>query len=205
MNCDIDKYPYFIYPAVVALRESRENAGNQSLTDEELSRLRRFVAANVGDITALRRILDIDPEEFASFYPDMLSPSLSTNDTIDSFLSHFGNADAPTPRAAAEIPVESMTYSLEETTADMAPSPAVDDTAAAIDSFLAASAPASPAPASKTDFSEANARILIKNHDYQAALEIIQHLSLNNPEKSIYFADQIRFLRKLILIQAHDN
>ena len=34
---------------------------------------------------------------------------------------------------------------------------------------------------------------------YEKALEIILSLSLNFPEKSIYFADQIRFLRKLIV------
>ena len=44
-----------------------------------------------------------------------------------------------------------------------------------------------------------------KNHNYQPALEIIMQLNLNNPEKSIYFADQIRFLRKLILNEAKQN
>ena len=39
---------------------------------------------------------------------------------------------------------------------------------------------------------------MVKNHNYQKALEIIQELSLNNPKKSIYFAYQMRFLKKLI-------
>jgi len=43
---------------------------------------------------------------------------------------------------------------------------------------------------------------LIKNHDYQDALEIIQQLILIYPEKSVYFADQIRFLKKLIFNEA---
>lgn len=47
--------------------------------------------------------------------------------------------------------------------------------------------------------SESLAKIMIKNHNYQKALEIISDLHLKNPEKSIYFADQIRFLRKLIV------
>ena len=42
-------------------------------------------------------------------------------------------------------------------------------------------------------------RRLIKKGDYEAAIEIIKELNLNNPEKSIYFADQIRFLKKLII------
>lgn len=47
--------------------------------------------------------------------------------------------------------------------------------------------------------SESLARIMIKNHNYTKALEIISDLHLKNPEKSVYFADQIRFLRKLIV------
>ncbi|MCM1004913.1 MAG: hypothetical protein NC402_01300 [Prevotella sp.] len=46
---------------------------------------------------------------------------------------------------------------------------------------------------------ESLVRILIKNRNYSKAIEIISELSLNNPKKSIYFADQIRFLRKLII------
>lgn len=129
---------------------------NGDLTDEtEITRHRRRIAANVGDPKALRLILGIDPEEFARFYPDMTRPGLSTDDTIDSFLSRFGKEDASLTSAVAEIPL--------------------------------------PEPTAQ------NVHILIKNHDYEAALEIIMRLSLNNPKKSIYFADQIRFLRKLIL------
>lgn len=47
--------------------------------------------------------------------------------------------------------------------------------------------------------SEDRARICIKQHRYEEALQIIQKLSLIYPEKNIYFADQIRFLRKLII------
>ncbi|MDE6152575.1 MAG: hypothetical protein K2G21_00305 [Muribaculaceae bacterium] len=49
--------------------------------------------------------------------------------------------------------------------------------------------------------SESLAKIFIKQHNYKRAYEIISSLSLNYPEKSIYFADQLRFLRKLIANQ----
>ena len=48
-------------------------------------------------------------------------------------------------------------------------------------------------------FSESLAKIYIKQRRYAKALEIIRKLNLNNPEKNIYFADQIRFLEKLII------
>ncbi len=47
--------------------------------------------------------------------------------------------------------------------------------------------------------SESLARAMIKKGNYRKALEIITELSLKNPEKITYFADQIRFLKKLII------
>ena len=48
-------------------------------------------------------------------------------------------------------------------------------------------------------FTETLARIYIKQGRYSKALEIIKRLSLNYPKKNAYFADQIRFLEKLII------
>lgn len=47
--------------------------------------------------------------------------------------------------------------------------------------------------------SESLAQIYIRQRKFEKAYDIILGLSLNNPEKSIYFADQLRFLRKLML------
>lgn len=46
---------------------------------------------------------------------------------------------------------------------------------------------------------------LIKNQEYSKALEIIEVGNLNNPQKNVYFADQMRFLKKLIIIESHKN
>jgi hypothetical protein len=48
-------------------------------------------------------------------------------------------------------------------------------------------------------FTETLARIYIKQRRYEKALEIIKRLNLNNPKKNAYFADQMRFLEKLII------
>lgn len=50
----------------------------------------------------------------------------------------------------------------------------------------------------EASFSEALARIYVKQKRYDRALEIIKSLRLKYPEKNRYFADQIRYLEQLI-------
>ena len=47
-------------------------------------------------------------------------------------------------------------------------------------------------------FTEAMAAIYIKQHKFEHALEIIRAISADNPKKSVYFADQIRYLELLV-------
>ena len=48
-------------------------------------------------------------------------------------------------------------------------------------------------------YTETLSRIYIKQGNYSKALEILRHLNLAYPKKNAYFADQIRFLEKLII------
>ena len=50
----------------------------------------------------------------------------------------------------------------------------------------------------KGAFTETLARIYIKQGKFEHAIEIIRRLSLKYPKKNRYFADQIRFLEKII-------
>ena len=63
-----------------------------------------------------------------------------------------------------------------------------------------AAAPAPVAPVSSS-LQESLAKSYIRQGRYQKAFDIISELNLNNPEKSAYFADQLRFLQKIIHIQ----
>ncbi len=45
---------------------------------------------------------------------------------------------------------------------------------------------------------ESYSKQLIKEKKFKEALAILEDLNLNNPKKSVYFADQIRFLKKII-------
>lgn len=54
-------------------------------------------------------------------------------------------------------------------------------------------------PLDDSYFTETLAHIYVKQKRYEKALQIIKNLSLKYPEKNVYFADQIRFLEKLII------
>ena len=57
----------------------------------------------------------------------------------------------------------------------------------------------------KSSSLEINLGQLLKEKRYREALELIEAQNLNNPQKSIYFAHQIRFIKKLIAIDNYRN
>lgn len=200
------QYPYFAYEALKNIPTAA--------SPQERDKLRRIVAVNVGDPDVLCEILGLNTESLADFYPDSLPPNLSTLDTIDCFISKYGNENSapaeplyaessPVTPLSDEAVIESIGRDLPAQAA-----PADDPTFSAIDAFLkAVPAPQPKRPKKITpkeenpNLTESFAKILIKNQNYTKALQIIQELNLNNPEKSVYFADQIRFLKKLIINQ----
>ncbi len=201
------EFPYYILPDIKALSTERD--------PERLRLHRRRIAANIGDPDALRAILGEASEDFQDFYGTSVLPSLSTADTIDSFLERFGGtADEVDEEEAPVVPVTppAMDYAsiLEQEASEsgMASDIPEDATLGAIDAFLSQK----PAPRikpkkepkedEKPSLTESFAKIMIKNGNYRRALEIITQISLNNPEKSIYFADQIRFLKKVISLES---
>lgn len=218
----MDKYPYFINPAIDAL---------PTATGEERMAMIRRIAVCVGDEATLRSIIGIDPEEFSRFYPDMLPPELTTDDTISSFISKFSSEKAAeTPQIEEIIAAPAIDYASmleqEDMTAplsDRDPTENSDDpTSDIISNFLQAVPPKRPSqkrriqpksqpapqPTPQEDdsgLSEALFKLMVKNRNYTKALEIITELSLNNPKKSIYFAYQMRFLKKLIKNQKNEG
>ena len=196
--------PYYIIPLIKAFHEAE---GEQRLI------LGRRIAAAVGDPEALKRVFGDESGNVTEFYPDLHRPQLSTNDTIDSFLIRYGDPKAADSKEVKEVealvPLPPAPFDLSEletlpeshTSTSLA-----DPTSALLDSFLRSSG---EEPRTKADskeetpvLTESLARAMIKKGNYVKALEIITDLSLNNPKKSIYFADQIRFLKKLILNQS---
>ncbi len=213
--------PYYIYPALMAYREAE---------GDEKARLRRLLAATVGNREALRVALGIDPEEFMEFYPDMRKPELTTDDAIERFAATYGPGTAPAADYASTL--------MEETVDQEAPTIPADDTAAAIDAFLGAMGgalataetaalpddvlsddasvevlaeepeaeeeagePAVEVEPESTTLSESLAAMMIRSGNHAKALEILTALAEKTPDPPYYLADQIRFLRRIVAIQ----
>lgn len=204
----LEKYPYFAYAALKALPLTEE--------PEERMRLKAIISANIGSLTDLREILGLNSESLADFYPAGVAPTLSTEDTIDTFIARFGGGETGLlPGVAPAIDYASSLM------ADLPADEPLPDLGLPADSpFLNTeesrqphSPESDPQPDSKSTatstpsegLTESFAKILIKNRNYTKALEIIEDLNLKNPEKSIYFADQIRFLKKLIIAQSKSS
>ncbi|MDR0894953.1 MAG: tetratricopeptide repeat protein [Prevotellaceae bacterium] len=138
-----------------------------------------------------------------------------TSALIDAFL-----AQVPEEHALMPIPDYSMDYSAYLLRDDTEPASTDTDIRLStpvtpplreqelIDDFLSGTQPvtADTEPVAPADndaeescFTETLAKIYIKQQRYEKALEIIKRLSLNYPKKNAYFADQIRFLEKLII------
>ena len=102
------------------------------------------------------------------------------------------------PETAAESKIHSRTESLLNAFID-SPSPIrIENSDAESDDILPDGQ--EEQGSGHVTYSETLAAIFLKQHRYDRALEIIKSLYLNFPNKSVYFADQIRYLEKLIRI-----
>lgn len=204
-----NRYPYLVMPLLERL---------DSDPDPEITKTtRRKIAALVSSHETRRILLGEDSEEYASFYPDMQRPELSTEDTIDTFIERFNKTNhSAEENELPVIPALDYTQLIEGPSDE--DNTTRDSTSDAIDSFLGKtkSQPeiavkedltdpeqtTKTAPAPDSSLSESLAFAMIKNRNYEKALQIISELSLIYPKKSVYFADQIRFLKKLIIIES---
>lgn len=170
-------------------------------------------------------------DAWTEFYPPQKPESHATDDVIDTFLRTYGNT-SPEEEALLEKMIFNPTPDYGEILAreeqenlPAAPAdPASDD--GRIAAFILSHHPATqtpeavpaPAPGSDTDstpvappakaaddslLSEALAAVFVKQHRYERAYDIISSLNLKFPKKSAYFADQLRFLRKVIVADCH--
>ena len=137
-----------------------------------------------GEVEAINRaIFNPQPD-----YADVLAAQemkeggiqLTGGDAQDDMINQFIAEQMQLGEQAAQVPITTPVG--EEEKAEIAEE-TIDNPTETDDSML----------------SESLAKMYIARHKYSQALEIIERLNLKYPEKSIYFADQIRFLAKLVL------
>ena len=121
-------------------------------------------------------LLEEDEESVAEDLPEI--PRLRGQDLIDGFIERSDN-DSASLRLKLKEPIISR-----EPQPDEEPLPEGTQTEEDEDDSC---------------FTETLAKIYVKQQRYSKALEIIKKLSLKYPKKNAYFADQIRFLEKLII------
>lgn len=218
----LELYPFFTLPAAMELKRSRE-----TMTEERRARLSACVALNAPDSTSLMRLIDPDGDRLALLYPQEETDNTpSTDDAIATFLDTYGKIDER-EQALLErlifnpVPDYSSVLARQEAAEATPGAPAESEQDRRLDSFLETHRPAqAPAPEAvpakprehhtpkapaDSTLSESLSKIYIKQRRFDKAYEIISQLSLKNPEKSIYFADQLRFLQKLILNSKYNN
>ena len=219
----LESHPYFTTAAVLLLRH-----GGDALDDERRKALQDCLALGVSDRRSLAFAKYGD--EWANFYPEAADEArTATEDVIDTFLRTYGSC-SPEEERQLERMIFNPTPDYAELLARQEQSelPAPDDAPegsqdALINAFIRSQHPmthpvveapeppaqstANDAPATRPEvqddslLSESLARMFIRKQRYERAFEIISGLSLKFPKKSAYFADQLRFLQKLIINQ----
>ena len=127
----------------------------------------------------------------------MGKPVNSTMETIDSFLDKFGGRTASVP--GAYIPEENQAENSSTATYTVEEEELTDNTPVQ-ENILGENQEKNTSATVKQTLKD-----LIKEKRYQEALVLIEAQNLNNTEKSIYFAHQIRFIKKLIALQKYQD
>lgn len=223
------EYPYLVLPALLYLDR---NGKTEGMDEDMLAKLavsmpdRRALYDILGD--EAEKFVQFYPAEAEPVQKD-------TNETLDVFLSTYGNSDEKEIEMLNRMifnPVPDYAQMLAAEEQESMPSQSSGESQedALINSFIlkqkdkpgyfptektASSEPVdesiseepieAPIMVDDSMLSESLAKIYIKQRKYAKALEIIKTISLKFPEKSIYFADQIRFLRKMIKIETIKN
>ena len=183
---DLSVLFYFIEGGRFQLRKHlpETDEAEKGSSDRTLDLINRFLSdTNQGEADGL---LSLSQEAHVDYTPILLGEEpdggnevllpLKGQDLIDQFIESTSAdggfmADMPEPMAA------------EEGTERECPVSGENDTHEDDESF----------------FTETLAKIYVKQQRYDKALEIIKKLNLKYQKKNTYFADQIRFLEKLII------
>ena len=214
-----ERYPFFQLPQAMKLRE--ECSGMDA---EERSEAVEAMVLSLSDPEAAEALFEgAEGNRFDGFYPrEKSADTPSTINTIDKFLATYGTNDSSETETLEKLifnPVADYSQQLAREEESNVPesTPTGNSQDDRINRFILSvrsrdnavspeprepevKAP-EPAP-DNTLLSESLAKIYINTRRYERAYEILNRLSLDFPEKNAYFADQLRFLRKLMLAES---
>lgn len=213
----IEEYPYFHAARILLLQALHKQ--HSSLYDQELRRNAAMVPCR-SSIFRLTEEAHFKAKEERKRYGGALpadGQTQSTDQLIDNFLGSLPPAQEPSHGVPVDATKDYIAYMLQTEQDEERTDDAPMNGGGVVERFLEQSdgritlsdTPAeSPAPTAdnqegqtegKEIFTEIMAGIYIKQGKYESALKIIRQLSLKYPKKNRYFADQIRFLEKLVL------
>lgn len=192
----VERYPYFAAARMLYLR----NLYGQN--DIRFGKEMRKAALFFSDRSTL---FDMAEENRLPARPQPLTQKLQqenrTISLIDAFLSSQPEEDE---NKNIDVTTDYVSYLLREEEKQQKHSPSQ-----IIDEFLQQrkengtttqeTPPEQEEQQENSYFTETLAKIYVRQRRYDKALEIIKKLSLKFPKKNTYFADQIRFLEKLII------
>lgn len=185
--------------------------GLHQLQDDRFGAELRKAALCLPDRRVLYHLLEEDllsleaPERQAPAQPAAATAD-RTQTLINSFLEQVPDTAQPRKTHPVDASVDYMAYLMQQPDAEMMPDATMDEAPAEdFDAPVARSVEDSEETVHDPYFTETLAHIYIKQGKYSKAIEIIRRLSLNYPKKNRYFADQIRFLEKLIINERHQK
>lgn len=226
----IQSHPCFYLPAAMLLKRNP-----QSVDKDSLHKIRNVVMMNCSDLIAIIDFVDPFNAGWDAFYFKDEMKKSRTEKTIDDFIQKFGQSSSPEDEKILErlifnpVPADYLPDTDEsfDRSDPLALPPELRRDIKSVkrtkkgqiqikEEVLVSSASISPQDkvishngidtgGEESLLTESLVKIFIKRHNYERALDIISRLSLNYPEKSVYFADQKRFLKKLIINQQYLN
>ena len=213
----IGDYPYFHAARILLLQALHKQ--HSPLYDQELRRNAVMVPSRASIFHLTEEPHYKVKEERKRYAGGMSGEShrQSTDQLIDNFLGSLPPAQEPTPALPVDATKDYISYMLQNVQDRQHTDSTPMNGGGVVERFLEQgdgriSLPAEPAQKSeptagkqetqaegKEIFTEIMASIYIKQGKYESAVKIIRQLSLKYPKKNRYFADQIRFLEKLVL------
>lgn len=213
----VGEYPYFHAARILLLQALHRQ--HSPLYDQELRRNAVMVPSRAS-IFHLTEEAHYKVREERKRYDGSLpgeSRHSSTDQLIDNFLGSLPPSQEPTPGLPVDATKDYISYMLQTEQDEEHTDSTPMNGGGVVERFLEQgdgriSLTSEPAPAADTKaekaeqkgeekeiFTEIMAGIYIKQGKYEKAVKIIRQLSLKYPKKNRYFADQIRFLEKLIV------